>query len=540
MKLFFVFCFLVILNPVAGKFLEIDSDDVVQELKKQKGGYLVRNAGGEEIFIAANRVTGRLSVKKAKMISDRFISQVGNPERHEAVMRGVRKMGMAAVPRLIQVAGDPKKKKKHERIGALSLLQFVWSFEGEEALFRLLEDRDVDVQEWAWRIAKKRLSEDGLRRLLKRLSKSERLDVAMEAKTRLLLHRPNLTQLKESLKDERWWDLVSQFSPRYYDGQVGMELLKILDKGSEQARRNALIALIYQFDQVEKGRRVALRCLKERSAELRGVAGEYLRWHGTFSELEPLKERLRVEKDVYVRAVVLEAVRAIKRRGEKWEGKLEVPLPTYEPFFRYGFREETDSDLMGVRKRLNGFRSYSGYNGARMGGVKKTGKWVAPVRGYFEVKRKSYGLYIEKGGGPFSGSVHVGDDAAWGKQHGAVVAIGDGVVRYVQVAAVSWGGLVVVEHDNGQEKFCSLYAHLGPLVTVQEGDRVRAGMMLGSLGRDFVFSSGGYYTHIHFGIHKGAYGHGRWSTGYLSKHRFDGGAHGWVDPIEFLRKRIAQ
>jgi murein DD-endopeptidase MepM/ murein hydrolase activator NlpD len=164
---------------------------------------------------------------------------------------------------------------------------------------------------------------------------------------------------------------------------------------------------------------------------------------------------------------------------------------------------------------------------------------VPPVEDYFDPKRKSFGVYIgDEHGGPFEGSHHVGDDVSFGHQHETVVAIGDGIVRYALVGALSWGGIVVIEHHDRKtdKKFCSLYSHLGPLLCVKAGDRVRQGDMLGSLGRDNTMATGGYVSHLHFGIHLTGFS-GNWITGYLSPQQFEAD-HSWIDPQPFIRERM--
>ena len=167
---------------------------------------------------------------------------------------------------------------------------------------------------------------------------------------------------------------------------------------------------------------------------------------------------------------------------------------------------------------------------------------IPPVRDYFDPQRKSFGAFIAPGNSPFSNAHHLGDDVLFGHQQATVVAIGDGLVRTAEPGVPSWGGLVVIEHKlpNGAY-FCSLYGHLGPLICVQPGDRVSQGQKLGSLGRNYVFATGGYYSHLHFGIHRGRFatedGEARWISGYLPPKLFnESKKHGWLDPQAFLRK----
>ena len=174
------------------------------------------------------------------------------------------------------------------------------------------------------------------------------------------------------------------------------------------------------------------------------------------------------------------------------------------------------------------------------------GKLVPPVRGYYDPSRKSFGHYTSPTlSGVFGGSYHVGDDVAWHRPRATVVAAGDGVVRLAAAGQYSWGSLVLIEHGRaGGMLFCSLYAHLGPLLCVREGDVLRTGHKLGVIGQDYTWSNGGYLSHLHFAVHTGSYRSGPgaggptgWLTGYLSPERFKSGRHGWVDPQAFIRKR---
>ena len=131
------------------------------------------------------------------------------------------------------------------------------------------------------------------------------------------------------------------------------------------------------------------------------------------------------------------------------------------------------------------------------------------------------------------------DDVAFHQQHETVVAIGDGIVRHALIASPSWGGIVIIEHTDPKtdQPFCSLYSHLGPLLCAKAGDKIRQGDMLGSLGRTYTRATGGYQSHLHFGIHLSPF-EGDWITGYLSPKRFKDHAHSWVDPQSFIKERM--
>ena len=118
-----------------------------------------------------------------------------------------------------------------------------------------------------------------------------------------------------------------------------------------------------------------------------------------------------------------------------------------------------------------------------------------------------------------------------------VIAIADGVVRYVE-HTVSWGGIVIIEHMNDKgEKFCSLYGHLDPLICVKPGQAVKAGRKIASLGRSYKWENGGYAAHLHFGIHLSEFSND-WICGYISKNRFKMRNHKWTDPQKFIKENL--
>ncbi|MHC4915107.1 MAG: peptidoglycan DD-metalloendopeptidase family protein, partial [Planctomycetota bacterium] len=214
--------------------------------------------------------------------------------------------------------------------------------------------------------------------------------------------------------------------------------------------------------------------------------------------------------------------------------------------------------------------------------------FMPPVRKFFDPKRKSFGLQTGDEGKVFNNSAHVGDDVAWQADHRTVVAIGDGCVRRVSHVE-SWGYIVIVEHRLPDGKFaCSLYAHLAPSICVKPGDILKKGAKIGSVGRSHTWENGGYWSHLHFGIHEGPYlsSHpvGRtldytlsngvevegvvvkrgdpfatvkvshkgesvtfevkqdadWICGYVSTDYWKAGKHGWRDPQKFIRARLKE
>jgi murein DD-endopeptidase MepM/ murein hydrolase activator NlpD len=100
----------------------------------------------------------------------------------------------------------------------------------------------------------------------------------------------------------------------------------------------------------------------------------------------------------------------------------------------------------------------------------------------------------------FGENAHLGSD--WNGVRGgdsdrgdAVHVVADGVVTFAGDAGDGWGNVVRVEHRTRGGAVESLYAHLGQ-IDVAEGDRLRRGEMLGTIGD----AGGRYLPHLHFEI----------------------------------------
>ena len=88
-----------------------------------------------------------------------------------------------------------------------------------------------------------------------------------------------------------------------------------------------------------------------------------------------------------------------------------------------------------------------------------------------------------------------------------------------------------------EERVCSVYGHLGPVLAVEGGQEVHKGEKLGSLGRDWSRENGGFLSHLHFGIYCGEFSP-RVALGYIGKSAFDEeDSRGWTDPQTFLKQR---
>ncbi len=133
---------------------------------------------------------------------------------------------------------------------------------------------------------------------------------------------------------------------------------------------------------------------------------------------------------------------------------------------------------------------------------------------------------------------HLGDDSAH-PHLTRVVAIGNGVVRYVRRGGLKgYGSVVAVEHriPDG-EAVVSIYGHLcnhqGHRIPVEAGDIVTKGALLGYIGDDDENGHGP--EHIHLGIRRGAYD--GVVCGYVGPRRCK--ASHFYDPTVFISARLS-
>ncbi len=428
---------------------------------------------------------------------------------------------------------------------------------------------------------------------------------------------PGLANIREILQEPRFRRFIPAFLPRYYSPELTPATTGLLDHKDAPLRRAAIISLVQQNAVAEKLRARVAGLLGDNSPDVREVAGEYLLWHGRKSELEALRTAAAKETDPHALASMRAAVKLIdvreKRPAAVAPGKAGKPPPEpanyadawlllranptrgirRQALEAYRSREELEPQLRYTGQNVAGkqarerdarlrlaaeifrFRGNSRMNDAfRPKDVPAASSFMPPVRDYLDPKRKSFGIHTGKDGKVFGNSFHVGDDVAWQADHRTVVTIADGCVRRVSHVQ-SWGYIVIVEHRlPGGTFVCSLYAHLAPSICVKPGDIVKRGRKIGSVGRSHTWENGGYWSHLHFGIHSGPYLSSHpvgttlgytLSNGVAVKGRvvtrgdpfasvkvfhkgesvtFDvkqdywkAGKHGWLDPQKFIRER---
>ena len=565
----------------------------------------------------------RLDAIVAAMVADMHGGH--HIELHTKALKGY---GSTAVAGLLPGLNDAK-------LHAVSLyaLQYCWSREAREPVAALLADPDPHTRHMAAIVLAKNEGVSGLAKLSEPLLEDARPEIAGFAYERVEAETPDLARTQQFLQNPPLWDHVCKFLPRYHAPVLTPQTRIVLDQGGMFAALAAIAALIRQNDCSAATRKRIGEALQDAAAEAREFAAEYLLWHGSAAEGRLLKSRLEAEQDIYAAASMRQALAAIERRAgfgdaaqhahdpiggndlcQRYRHAAQLldgpPRPevrraacelyrdaeAVEPMFAYDGKPVAEDFVSERTSRLTlQARLFSIPTRERLfprsGGTIET-EWredfsgatattlVPPMRDYFDSGRSSYGNIQEQSDGTFDGLVHVGEDLGWYRDHKTVVAIADGLVRHVS-CQWSWGFMVIIEHcDACGERFCSLYAHLGPFVCVVPGEQVSAGQKIGSIGRSFAWENGGYFAHLHFGIHRGWYWQvyrsgalidvrfrgkqylGRvmnsdlhstqleihtaggvrlvqkptsWICGYLSKPFWKQKRHGWVDPQMFLR-----
>lgn len=111
-----------------------------------------------------------------------------------------------------------------------------------------------------------------------------------------------------------------------------------------------------------------------------------------------------------------------------------------------------------------------------------------------------------------------------------VYAVADGIVTFAHNVHVGWGNVILTRHAyrdpaNGQVKFCdTLNGHLNEIL-VKEGQPIKRGQKIGTIGSNF----GMYPAHLHFEIRHNL------SVG-MARNGVPSDTVNWADPTEFINK----
>lgn len=442
------------------------------------------------------------------------------------------------------------------RLSALFALQFCFTPEAKEPVLAAIKDTDSDVRRTAFSVLALNVPDPELAEHLKPLADSENTAVAGMVFETVDKHFPDptLKRVKRLLADPKQHVALSNRFSHYLSPILTPATLPLLDSSNKDVQRTGLVGLITQLAQDDASRNRVRGLLASTDADQRDLAGEFFSWVGKKSDLDALQRAVVKENDPYAKASLEAAVRIITDREALWAKDSEMASSfsilrneqAIEPTLIYGAKDpENKEDLRDRLFRLQTVLAAPCGN-LRDGrsqlsdNISPTAtQFIPPVRDFLDPKRKSFGLEMNmKGSGPFTGSVHIGDDVSWRKELRSVVSIGPGVVRSVE-HAFSWGFIVIVDHTLSPErKVCSLYAHLSPLLHVKPGDVVTMGQKIGSIGRSHSVENGGYVAHLHFGIHEGPEIQSkRWVSGYIGVNAWKDGKHGWLEPQAFLKPK---
>ena len=539
---------------------------------------------GTQVVVTPDKILGQRTRDELNTLVDAMCVDLAHGRNFDTHSQRFKTFRAAATPRLLfRLEHDAGK----ERLGALYGLQFCWTMQAFDPLMKLVHDPDRDVVTVALTILMNNTPVAALKPQLKELADDKDIKLAAIVFEHAERSEPDtsLKRIRRILADPVARKSALSLLSHYFNPELTPLTLPLITQGNADEKCIAIVALIQQGADGADVRKAMLALLASPDADVREAAAEYFTWLGRNDDMTELKVASKVEHDLYARAGIDGAIKAIAFRDAaraKWTaGKSSVETTaemidkdyerlvtafkaapttgdadaarafllkadTVEPFIPFSASMPEDPNS---RFRLRGLVEQgvfcapcgllddsidNDFSGARE--APPVAKMVAPIRDYFDPKRKSYGAYIDPTQPLFGDSVHVGDDCGWRREGRAVVCIGPGLVRLV-AHFPTWGHIVIVEHRIDGKPVCSLYAHLTPMILVRPGDVLEAGQKIGSIGRANTIDNGGYIAHLHFGIHRGAYAADqRWIAGYVPPDAFAKGAHAWTDPQTFLKK----
>lgn len=563
---------------------------------------------------------------------DAVINDLGAKHKIKERTEALKMLGPIAVPRVVaHLEAGPR----NVQTLAFYALQYCWHPAALDAVVPYLADDDAEMRRMASIVIVKGEGFERLARCCRPLIDDERHDVAAFALDHVEPEEPSLKRTHYLMEVPHMWPVLSRHISRYHDPHLTRATRGMIERtAADPGHRSwtgveadevdpvagGIAALAYQTADDAESRALVVRQLGSADPFVRELAGEYLAWHGDARELEALDVALACESDAIAAASLAAARPLMAERAARPEVAPIEPIETHNQLttalaeaegdrarawqiYRHGlpmeprlaFRGDKASGLF-IRAR----RAWAGLRGRLIGipgdisasREDRDGKpaavargAVAPVRGFFDEAKTNYGIEVATSAvAGFQGLMHVGVDKAWSQPGAAVLAVADGIVRYIGCVE-TWGYLVIVEHAEADgSSYCSLYGHLAPMIFVTVGETVAAGRKIGSVGRPYSWENGGYKAHLHFGIHTGAYispwqlgdiidlnfegaryrglvmasdadqtlvriltwrGYRevalatQWSAGYISKPWFEAGDHGWQDPTSFLEARGA-
>lgn len=157
---------------------------------------------------------------------------------------------------------------------------------------------------------------------------------------------------------------------------------------------------------------------------------------------------------------------------------------------------------------------------------------MAPIDEFKErITKKKFGDYISPKNSPISPErfegFHTGVDVEYGDSDQEIEVRSIAVGKVVgSRKAQGYGGVVIVEHQIGDQILFGIYGHLKPESMARVGEEVKAGQKIGVLGKDYSTETDNERKHLHLGLSKTNN-----IRGYVNnKAELDN----WVDPLGLI------
>jgi len=272
---------------------------------------------------------------------------------------------------------------------------------------------------------------------------------------------------------------------RYRHADLKHVVLPLLEAKHWPIRARALYGLKMVGD--ESVIPAVVKCLADKDPRIREMAANCL-CHIARKPLEGLRAALAAEKDPFTRSSIEAAIAVLEKEKKPYR-----PWPEK----RVG---PDDAPRVEWAWTVKGRRSFNAYDARTLDYPEaRTLDW--PISWYhgslfMSVPRHSFG----------GKSGHAGEDMAWFREGASVYAAGDGLVRMIQGAGGNWGFLVLIEHRLADGDYLSsVYGHLGWDILVKEGEVVKKGQKIGTVGLSCSVENGGYGAHLHFGLADGPF-----------------------------------
>ena len=546
---------------------------------------------GAEITFAQSDIQGTRTPAQTMQAVDAMLSEMAQGKNIEEHASRLKVLRAAAVPALLKhLENDPST----GQLCALCGLQYCWSHDAFEPVLKKFRDNDANISYASICALEQNVAAPVLAERLKEYADDP------DSKRAALVFRivepyypdATLKRISRLLTTPAGRSTAAPLLSRYFGQVLTPNVLELLASKKIEEQRAASVALIVECARQDKPRELMGRILGGADLESRQLAAEFFARLGMPEDLPLMNTAVLKESDMYVLSALKAAVFAVKLRRaglnalplgrsahwkdlndtksihEKLAKCLEIlnEHPAQGDFetawsvsqlcdqcelpHRYGATESAleheSSELSFLRVSIERLLQMApcgaleevndGANAPDVTGQQNAAHFVPPISGYYDAKRKSFGFLVPAAMRAFSNSVHIGDDCGWTRELRTVVCIGNGVVRRVGFIP-SWGHIVIIEHRmmDGTH-VCSLYAHMSSFIYVKPDDNVEAGQKIGTIGRNQSLENGGYGSHLHFGIHQGAFAPAHWISGYIRPLDFASGNHNWLDPQKFLQE----